>query len=261
MFNMIKSDLYRIIKSKSIYVMVILMIITDTLLVILKSAFSISISSGVPGNNDFPLPLCREVLSCNNSIYYFSIFIVFSVLVNDLSCKTAANSISTVCSRTKYFLSKNILIYSLVTVLFIFHCSFFYVLNLPVNGSDYYMELGDYAKIVLLQYPVILGLTGFMLTIGFVLKNSHVFVTTAIITPMSLTLFFTMVIAVTSYAHMTGLANFISEHIAPFLMEIVLYQLAFDADNLYIFQSVIIYLLFATALPCAAYFRFRKSEI
>lgn len=259
MFNVIKSDLYRIIKSKSIYVMVILMIITDILSVILKSAFSIA--SGVHGNNDLPLPLCREVLSCNNSIYYFSIFIVFSVLVNDLSCKTVANSISTICSRIKYFLSKNILIYSLVTVLFIFHCSFFFVLNLSVNGSDYYMELDDYAKIALLQYPVILGLTGFMLSIGFVLKNSHVFVTTAIITPMSLTLFFTMVIAVTSYAHMTGLANFISEHIAPFLMEIVLYQLAFDVDNLYIFQSVIIYLLFATALPCAAYFRFRKSEI
>ena len=114
MTNLIKADLYRILRSKGIY-------ITTTILLVLfvLQAFgeigSIGISSDemegateiVKGLTGRTAPL--NVMRANDNLIYFLLPIIIFISSVDFSSGTAKNVLSTGVSRTKYYFSKLIL--------------------------------------------------------------------------------------------------------------------------------------------------------
>lgn len=125
MINLIKADIYRIFRSKGIY------ITTAILLVLfLLQAFgeigSIGISSDDMEGADEIVQLLTgrtaplNVMKANDNLLYFLLPIIIFVSSADFSSGTAKNVLANGVSRTKYYFSKLILSMLFCTVLLIF---------------------------------------------------------------------------------------------------------------------------------------------
>ncbi|HAB66076.1 MAG TPA: hypothetical protein DCE23_01785, partial [Firmicutes bacterium] len=149
MLNMIKSDMYRILKGKGFYAAIILVLMICFTSAISMSGGFIGISTStsftpeerelynkldetknikeyrevMKENGSFALD--KEVIGQNTNLYYVFIIIVVIVLTSDFSNKTVKNTISSSISRKKYYLSKVILIFALCTFIILFNNYFF----------------------------------------------------------------------------------------------------------------------------------------
>ena len=132
MLNLIKADLYRIFKGKSIYVVVFCILVLAFVSCFSMSPGHIGIASSSIEQTDYDneelleklyetdsiietrqimkeygsFPLDKVQLGANANLYYFFIVIVVIVLVTDLSNSTAKNTLSSAISRKKYYFSK-----------------------------------------------------------------------------------------------------------------------------------------------------------
>ena len=251
MLNIIRADLYRIFRSKSIYIMFILMLVIDIPSIILNSTMLI----GVTYHDDSGKMITpdADALTSNSNFYYFFIFIVIAFLISDFTNKTIKNTLASNCTRTCYFLTKTYTVYFSAAVLFIVHNAFVYILNFLVNGSSNAMNIGEYALTAVLQMSVLWGMTGFMLMIGFLTKNGTAFNTLTISIPLTYAVI------------LMFLDNYIPEIIENYLLKYEMHttigNLVYESDNTYRLTVAAIYLSAAVILPIIGYLHFRKSEI
>ena len=170
MLNIIKADLFRILKGKGIYIIIILLFLLS-----LMSAYTVSplnVGLNVSGDTTENYGLSDEWLEKlysvksmsetrdilinhghyevdvanvvhNKNMYYFFIAVVVFVLCCDFSNGTIKNTVSTNISKKKYYFSKLLLAIGLGTIITFLNVYFAYFSNLFMNGNNFVSSLSN----------------------------------------------------------------------------------------------------------------------
>lgn len=205
MLNIIKSDLYRILKGKIIYIAVILILVMAGVSTYMMEPGYVGTTS--VGNDqlneqmskeylkvmeeieqvdnmaqgrkiikkNFTFELDKKIIGANSNLYYIFIVVVFVVICIDLSNSTVKNTLSSAISRKKYYLSKLITVLILGTILVLINDYFIYFVNIAINGKAFSSQFMDFTKCVLMQYPIILGTLSILVSIAFITKKKSTF--------------------------------------------------------------------------------------
>ena len=276
MLNIIKSDLYRLVRSKSLYIVIALIIVLAGISVVTLSPGHIGISvqtsdtmmepdtlqkiSEIKTLGDFrrimkdlmPMKLDAQIIGQNSNLYYLFIVFVVVVLTSDFSNKSVKNTLSSAISRREYFMSKLITLLGIGTVFVLFNNYFNYALNYVVNGEKFTSGIGYITKITVIQLPVIYAIICMLVCIAFVVRKTSTFNTVSIPFFMVLQVISMIVFAIiretpewyTKYELQNALAN-LSNH----------------PSNVYIIKCCVIGILYMIGFSVVGYYAFKNAEI
>ena len=278
MLNIIKSDLYRVFKGKSIYVAIIIILI-------LASVSCFSMSPGHIGmttsSAEQPLikdeeilnqvyetdsiletrelmkeygayPLDKAQLGANANLYYFFIIIVVIVLVTDLSNSTAKNTLSSAISRKKYYISKLITCIGLGTFLVLVNNYGSYLINLIMNGKEFSAGFFEITKLTIVQLPILYGIISMLVCIGFCFRKTGTFnsITIPLIIVMQL-----VIMGCSSLFHLNA------NNILNYEFQYIIGNLITNPSNTYILKTLILAVFYIVIFNVIGYSVFKKTEI
>lgn len=278
MLNIIKSDLYRVFKGKSIYVAIIIILI-------LASVSCFSMSPGHIGmttsSAEQPLikdeeilnqvyetdsiletrklmkeygayPLDKAQLGANANLYYFFIIVVVIVLVTDLSNSTAKNTLSSAISRKKYYMSKLITCIVLGTFLVLVNNYGSYLINLIMNGKEFSAGILEITKLTILQLPILYGIISMLVCIGFCFRKTGTFnsITIPLIIVMQL-----FIMGCSSLFHLDA------NNILNYEFQYIISNLITNPSNTYILKTLILAVFYIVIFNVIGYSVFKKTEI
>lgn len=282
MLNIIKSDLYRTFKGKAIYIVIILMLLMATFSIFGMSPGyigtatvkeddeqnqeisqkDIEIMNQLQETNSltetrkiikghFTFELDKQIIGANSNLYYLFIAIVFVVICVDLAGSTAKNTLSSAISRKKYYLSKLITILLLGTALTLINDYYIYFMNIAINGKPFSSDFIDFAKCVLMQYPIILGMLGILVGLAFVTRKRSTFNTISI-----------ALLIITQLILMGIITLFrIDPAILKWELQNILESLVQNPANEYIIKTTILGFAYFIGANLIGYYAFKKSEI
>ena len=280
MINMMKADLFRIIRSKSIYVIFAIMLTMAIISAVIKMPGTIATANSdsmeeineiadEENTNSLDAVLSKldskrsdeqkkefslKVIGSNMNLYYFIVFIVYGVLAADISNKTIKNTLSSISDKRKYFLSKLIFILSAATLLIFLNTLFFYGINMIVNGEKYSVSLLRMLEATLLQLPILLGLTAFLTLIVYIFKSGAWYNSIAL---LGIILFQTILSLSNSLLKCSAITTYLKKYEA----QVALYKLAVHPETFHTIVCVIMGIGMFLASVIASYYIFKKSEI
>ncbi len=280
MLNIIKSDLYRILRGKAIYICCLVIIAMFSL-----SAYELSPGNvGMTTNNmdevgirsqilseedqeefyktesikevrefmkKFPYKLDKAILGSNANLYYIFIVIVVIVLSTDFSNSTVKNTISSSISRKKYYMSKLITILIITTGLIFFNTYGTYIVNLMMNGKAFCSNLWEITKVTLYQLPLMYGIISMLVCISALTRKTAIFNTITI--PFIIVFQLLLMSAVSLFK--------ISKNIYIWEFQAALSKLAGSPANDYIIECVILGIAYIVIFNIIGYQAIKKAEI
>lgn len=278
MFNMIKADLYRIVKGKAIYIALIVMLALVWFSSFAMEAGHIGLTTSLAPSADISheeltqrledvdslletrkimkeygsYPLDKSILSTNVNLYYIFIVIVVIVLVTDLSNSTAKNTLSSSVSRRKYYFSKLVTAFLLGTLFLLVNNYSAYFINFIMNGKAFTSGLLEITKITLLQLPIMYGIISLLVCFGFCFKKTAVFNGVAI--PFIM-VFQLVLMGIASLFHLE------STMILNYEFQYVLTNLAMSPTTTYIINSILLGVCYIVIFNFIGYNLFKKAEI
>lgn len=282
MLNMIKSDIFRILKGKAIYIIFIIIMIILCLDVIGMSAGNIGFSSdftegiqdGMNANDakteehfqggihslketreyakKHPFTLDKDIISNNTNLYYFFIAITVIVLATDFSNKSIKNTLSSAITRKKYYAAKLLTIFGLSTIVILFNNYFGYFLNLIVNGTNFASSFGEFTKLTIIQLPLLYGIISLLVCFAFVFKKTSSFNTISI--PF---IFVVQLVGMT----IINLFKINGDIFFKYEVQFAFTNLISNPANDYIAKCVILGIVYIIAFNILGYYLFRKTEI
>ncbi len=278
MLNIIKSDCYRILKGKAIYIVIGILIFSFILSALVMSPGHVGISTSSNDNINMSDPefveelsqakslkdvreimkkegefeLDRSVIGANANLYYAFIVIVVIVLCTDFSNKSIKNTLSSAITRKKYYLAKTILIFGLCTILLLFNNYVFYFVNYFINGKDFSSSLLEVSKLTLIQLPLIYGIISLLIGMAFVLKKTSSFNTLAI----SLI----MLIQVIGMGAI-NLFHLKADWFFDYEFQFALSKLVTNPQNSYIAKCAVLGICYMVIFHIIGYYAFQKTEI
>lgn len=275
MTNMLKADLYRILRGKAIYFAVILMFFMLGLSIYGVSAGSVGMNTpmGVSdGLNDVPYeqgrplsmseyrklalsaeghPLDLDILTTNMNLYYVFLFVAVIVLTADFSSGCVKNTLSSAIDRNKYFLSKLVMVNLCCTALFFLNTYAAHFGTILFNSGKFASDIGTLTKVSLVQLPAILALVSILTGIGFLVKRTSVFNTVTI--PLIIVFQLALQLCATYFP--------IKQSFLRYELESMIYGLASDPTTGYLLRSYLVCAGIIVAFNLAGYLSFRKAEI
>ena len=280
MINMMKADFFRIIRSKSIYVIFAIMLTMAIISAVIKMPGTIATANSdsmeeineiadEENTNSLDAVLSKldskrsdeqkkefslKVIGSNMNLYYFIVFIVYGVLAADISNKTIKNTLSSISDKRKYFLSKLIFILSAATLLIFLNTLFFYGINMIVNGEKYSVSLLRMLEATLLQLPILLGLTAFLTLIVYIFKSGAWYNSIAL---LGIILFQTILSLSNSLLKCSAITTYLKKYEA----QVALYKLAVHPETYHTIVCIIMGIVMFLASVIASYYIFKKSEI
>jgi len=278
MLNMIKSDFYRILKGKAIYIALFIIIGLSLVSVIGLTPGHIgmtSMSNSTIDINDAEFmeklseanslndirdlmkssggyELDQAVLGTNMNLYYIFIVVVVIVLCTDFSNKSIKNTLSSAISRNKYYWSKAILIFLICTFLVLFNNYFFYFTNLFVNGRNFSSSISDIFKTTIIQLPLIYGIISLLICFAFLFKKTASFNTISI--PF-------IIIVQLIVLGITNLFRIKADWFYQYEIQNALGNLANSPTNQYILNCTLLGIFYLILFNIIGYFVFRRTEI
>lgn len=278
MLNIIKSDLFRILRGKAIYITMAVIIIMVIISCIQLSPGSIGISTSEDPKvseeeiaiqkelqetkelaerreiikEHYSFELDKSIIGSNINLYYFFIVITVIVLTTDFSNKSIKNTLSSAISRRKYYFSKFVLILVLGTFLILLNNYSTYFINLMVNGEKFASNFGDFTKLTIMQLPILYGLMSILTCFAFVFRKTSSFNTIAI--P------FNTVIQLIAMGAI-NLLNINPEILYKYEAQYILQNLAKDPTNERIMLCVGLGIAYMIIFNVIGYFSFKKIEI
>ena len=282
MFNLIKADIFRIIRGKGIYIIFAVTLAMIVISVPMKEPGMIG-SANSSSNQDIMEAFDDEDVDTNDlgamldaidkkktpeqkkqftlkfigtnmNLYYMMIFIVFCVLVADFSNHTVKNTLSSVFTKKQYYFSKYAMILGLVLTLVFFNTIVCYIINMAVNGSDYSKSLGTLLAANIRQLPVMLGLAGLLNMLGYVLKKPVAYNSVTI----AGVLMFQLVL---SLAYQVTELSCINTFLTKYEAQGALFKLATDPEPCHTAVCCVIGLTVFAVSTIVGYIAFQKSEI
>ena len=276
MINIIKSDLYRILKGKAIYIVLLVIIAMLTVSVVAMSPGNIGVSNTADMEaSDLELiaklsttktlgeyrkimkesgafSLDKDIIGANSNLYYLFIVIVVIVIATDFSNKSIKNSISSAISRKKYYISKLVLTLGLGTFLILFNNYSTYILNLIINGKEFSTPLLEFTKLTIVQLPLLYGIISLLVCFAFVLKKTSLFNSIAIPFLMIVQLIITGI---------TNLCKVKADWYTNYGIQTALTKLVNNPTNKYIITCAILGIAYIIIFNVIGYYVFKKSEI
>lgn len=205
MINMIRADLYRIVRSVGFYISIAVMLLMIGLSVYTVQPGTIGVVYSTPSDSEYAIELTEDmtklsisefremainstnnykldkaILGVNMNLYYVFIFIAAILISVDFAAGSVKNTLSSAISRRRYFASKTLLVMGVTVLLFFLNTYAIYFMNLIFNGSNLSSSLGKMTKISLIQLPVILALAAMLSGIAFMVKKTSLFNVAAI---------------------------------------------------------------------------------
>lgn len=277
MLNIIKSDLFRILRGKAIYIIFVVIILMNILSIVSMTTPNIGISignSGIVDTTDVELlqrlseaksigeyrdimksqgnyELDKAIIGQNSNLYYFFIVVVVVVLCADFSNKSIKNTLSSAISKRKYYFSKLILIMGIGTVIVLFYNYFLYFLNIAVNGENFASSLTDFTKLTFMQLPLLYGAISLLLCFAFVFRKTSAFNTISIPFIMVVQL---IGMAIINLFKLKG--DFFNYEI-----QMALSNLASNPSSDYILKCILLGVAYIIVFNVIGYYAFKKSEI
>lgn len=203
MLNIIKSDIFRIMRGKAIYVALIILMASVVVSLVAMSPGYIGINMSVGKSEELSMQekemleklreaktlketreitkeygefeLDKQILGTNINLYYFFIVVVFILICVDLSDNTVKNTLSSAISRKKYYLSKLVLSLLIGTILILINNYATYFLNTMINGSKFSSDLLEFTKITILQLPILYGIISILVCIAFITRKKSMY--------------------------------------------------------------------------------------
>lgn len=276
MMNMVKADLYRILKGKAIYITILVIILLSAVSIIGLSAghIGLSVSSNVDlSDSEFTeklmkaktlkevrnvmksggaFPLDKDEIGQNINLYYLFIVIVVITLCTDFSNKSIKNTLSSAITREKYYFSKALFIFGICTILVLFHNYVFYFANLLINGKDFASSILEVTKLTMIQMPLIYGIISLLICFAFLFKKISTFNTVAIPFVMAFQL---LVMGI------TNLFKIKADWFYNYEIQFALTKLANNPTNEYIMKCVLLGLIYIVVFNLIGYYAFKKTEI
>lgn len=278
MMNLIKADLYRILKGKAIYITLIIIIGMSLVSVIGMTPGYIGMTSATESTlniedeemrgmllevNDLKgvrdimkssggYELDQAVIGTNMNLYYFFIIIVVLILCTDFSNKSIKNTLSSAISRKKYYWSKAILIFLICTFLVLFNNYFFYFVNLLVNGKDFASSFLDVFKSTVIQFPLIYGIISLLICFAFLFKKTAAFNTISI--P------FVMVVQLIVYG-IINLFRIKADWFYQYEIQNALARLANHPTSGYVLNCALLGVFYIVLFHIIGYYAFKNTEI
>ena len=278
MLNIIKSDLYRVFKGKSIYIAIIFILFLASVSCFSMSPGHIGITTS---SEEQPLiqdeeilkqvyetnsifetrnlmkeygayPLDKAQLGANANLYYFFIIIVVIVLVTDLSNSTAKNTLSSAISRKKYYFSKLITCIGLGTFLVLINNYGSYLINLIMNGKEFSAGLLEITKLTIIQLPILYGIISMLVCIGFCFRKTGTF--NSITIPLIIVIQFIIMGAATLF-------HFDGSNILNYEFQYIIGNLISNPSNTYILKTLVLAIFYIIIFNTIGYRVFRKTEI
>lgn len=181
---MFKADMYRLLRSKGMYAF------AGVIVFIVASAIAFKTMIGLINGYDptsVTNGLKTDVRNAGmNFNYYYMLLIPTSVLlIADFGEKTIKNTLSSVTTKTKYYVFKWLLLQSVGIVSFFFGNTVYYSFNRLINGSQYSSEASEYFSIVVMQLPAVTAIISLFVFLSFVIRKSSVFNLIALVVPLS----------------------------------------------------------------------------
>ncbi len=276
MFNIIKSDLYRLFKSKGFYIVIGIVIIMAIVSVVSMSPghIGLSVGSNIDVSDTEALSkissakslgefrdimksfgtfkLDRELIGQNVNLYYMFIVFVVIILTKDFSNKSIKNTLSSAISRKKYYISKLILILGISTLLILFNNYLSYFLNLAVNGKEFASSIGEITKMTVYQLPLLYGIISLLVSIAFITRKTSMFNTISI--PFIM-VFQLVVITITSMFRIKA------DWFTNYELQYALVNLTNNPTNSYILKCSLLGIGYIVIFGLIGYYVFRKAEI
>lgn len=275
MTNMLKADLYRILRGKAIYFAVILMFFMLGLSIYGVSAGSVGMNTSMgvsDGLNDVPYeegrplsmseyrklalsaeghPLDLDILTANMNLYYVFLFVAVIVLTADFSSGCVKNTLSSAIDRNKYFLSKLVMVNLCCTALFFLNTYAAHFGTILFNSGKFASDIGTLTKVSLVQLPAILALVSILTGIGFLVKRTSVFNTVTI--PLIIVFQLALQLCATYFP--------IKQSFLRYELEAMIHGLASNPSTGYLLRSYLVCAGIIVAFNLAGYLSFRKAEI
>lgn len=278
MLNIIKSDCYRILKGKAIYIVFLVFTLSFFLVSLVMSPGHVGVTTSDNGNINMSDPefleelsqakslkdvrrimksngefeLDRSEIGANANLYYGFIVIVVIVLCTDFSNKSIKNTLSSAITRKKYYLAKTLFIFGLCTVLMLFNNYGFYLVNYLINGKGFSSSLLEVTKLTLIQLPLIYGIISVLIGIAFVLKKTSTFNTLAI----SLIMIVQLVgVSIINLFHLKG--NWFYDYEFQFALS----KLVTNPGSEYTIKCALLGICYMVVFHTIGYYAFQKSEI
>ena len=276
MINIIKSDLYRILKGKAIYIVLAIIIILTMVSVVGISAGTIGLSFDTGSDtsdvglatevnnaktlgeyrriikNSGAFALDKEIIGTNTNLYYFFIVITVIVLAADFSVKSIKNTISSAISRKEYYFSKLLLVLGLSTFLVLFNNYGAYLLNLIINGKAFSTPLLEFTKLTIMQLPLLYGIISLLVCLAFVFKKVSLFNSISI--PL-------IVIVQIIMISVTNLFKLNATWINDYEIQTALMKLVNNPTNKYVVSCAILGVMYIIIFNIIGYYSFKKAEI
>lgn len=277
MFNIIKSDLYRLVRSIGFYVAIGIVILMAVINVLTIQAGRIGVSVGTSSvditdaetiskiNSAKSLgefrdvmkslgtfPLDKEIIGCNANLYYIFIAFVAIILVKEFSNKSVKNTLSSAISRKKYYCSKLLFIVCLSTLLILFNNYLNYFLNLIINGKEFASSIGEITKLTIYQLPILYGIICLLVCFAFIIRKGSIFNAISIPFFIVIQLIFTMI---------TALFRIKADWFTNYEFQYVLANLTNNPTNAYILKCSLLGISYMVIFGLIGYYAFKKAEI
>ena len=183
MINMAKADLYRLVRSKGTYICLLVMAVIYGGALIVDSIAMISAGYDPSRyfNSSFKTDL--RMVGCNANYYFLMLFPVSVLLLSDFSSRTLKNTLSSVTTKTKYYVFKFIAVQCVSICYFLLGNSGYYVIRRLIYGSDRATPAGDYFAVIFWQLPTFIAITSVFIMLAFMIRKAALFNTIMIIVP------------------------------------------------------------------------------
>lgn len=277
MFNIIKSDLYRLVRSKGFYIAIGIVIIMSIISVLIIQAGHIGISVGTSSVDitdteaiskissakslgEFrdimksfgTFALDKEIIGNNANLYYIFIAFVAIILVKEFSNKSIKNTLSSAISRKKYYCSKLLFILGISTLLILFNNYLNYFLNLLINGKEFASSIGEITKLTIYQLPILYGIISLLVCFAFIIRKGSLFNAISIPFFMIVQLLFTVI---------TSLFRIKADWFTNYEFQYILANLTNNPTNEYILKCSILGIGYIVVFSLIGYYVFNKAEI
>ena len=267
MINLLKADLYRIVRGLGVYIAVLLAVLTvfpyislgsagnDNGLLLLEVRDPSAPQAEAAAEPDAST-LTRDIIGQNVGLIYPLIILVFVVLVADYANHTMKNTLSSAVSKRRYYLHKLLLSWLLTAALLFLNSHVVHVLNRLMNGPDYTEPIERLLQATALQLPVMLSMTSLLVLIAVAVRKASLYNAIAIGFPL---LFQLIVLLLASHAE--DFPRFVQVFLDEYTWESMLPRLATlpaRDDCLHCF-GVALSEIALTALP--GYWIFKKAEL
>lgn len=276
MLSIIKSDLYRILKGKAIYIVILIILFLNITSAVGMSAGHIGLSIGTTIDvtdsetlaeissakslgefreimkNQGAFELDKEVIGQNVNLYYMFIVIVVSVLCTDFSNKCIKNTLSSAISKRKYYFSKLLLTLGICILLVLFNNYSFYFLNILINGREFASSLLDIGKYTIVQFPLICGTISMLVCFAFLFKKTSAFNTISI--P------FIMVVQLIGFG-IIKLLHIKADWFYNYEIQLALANLVNNPATSYLIKCTLLGIFYIILFNVVGYYSFKKADI